>query len=332
MGHGRPVFMGVIGKARELRWRAAGHYTRPLGEDWVAPFRGGTGLEIGGPSALFRSGGVLPIYAELVALDGVQVPEAHVLWHGELREGPYETGEPGLTGRLYLREGGDLGHLPSNGYDAVLSSHVLEHLANPIGALREWLRVLRPGGHLLTVLPHKEGCADRRRPTTTLEHMLEDERLGVGEDDMTHAEEVIALHDLRHDPAPGDRDGLRARVMDNPRNRALHHHVFTTQSALALLDHLGLELLAARVRYPHDIYTLARLPDPEAPKPENAAMLRQDTPFLRSSPFRGDRRLARSAKVARAARSQRAGGPLDVREQGHVPRPPQPLPPCGIGI
>jgi hypothetical protein len=67
----------------------------------------------------------------------------------------------------------------------VLSSHCLEHVANPILALREWLRVMTPDGTLVLVLPHKEGTFDHQRPTTTLGHMIDDyER----EDDMTPRE------------------------------------------------------------------------------------------------------------------------------------------------
>jgi SAM-dependent methyltransferase len=282
--------MGVVGKVRELRWRAAGHYSEQFGDDWTAHFEGGGGLELGGPSALFRSEGLLPVYPRLASLDGVQVPEGHELWHGELAEGPYETGEPGLSGRLWLREGGRLDDMPTAGYDAVLSSHVLEHLANPLGALREWLRVLRPGGSFLIVLPHKEGCADHRRPTTPLEHMVEDERRGTGEDDMTHADEVIELHDIDREALVPDRAALRERVLDNMHRRAVHHHVFTTGSALELLDYAGLDVLAAEARWPHDIYALARLPEPGEPAPDNSAILTGEAGLGRRSPFRADRR------------------------------------------
>jgi SAM-dependent methyltransferase len=276
--------MSVAMKLRELRWRAAGHY-RPFGRDWTASLAGATALEIGGPSALFRGDGLLPVYPELERLDGVQVGEAHALWHGDLAEGAYETGEPGLTGRLWLRDGSKLEHLPDGGYDALLSSHVLEHIANPLGALREWIRVLRPGGTFLIVLPHKEGCADHRRPTTTLEHMIEDERDGTGEDDLTHADEVIELHDIARDPPARDPETLRARVMDNPRVRAMHHHVFTLPSALRLLDHAGLEIVRAEARWPHDVYVVAR----RSADGGRATLSDVLAPAARRSPFRADR-------------------------------------------
>ena len=106
---------------------------------------------------------------------------------------------------------------------------------------------------------------------------------------MTHAEEVIALHNLARDPTVASREALRERVLANPATRAMHHHCFTTRSALGLLDHVGLQPAAVEVRWPHDIYVLAHLP--------RAAGADVDDDFraqaaytLRHSPFRVDRR------------------------------------------
>jgi SAM-dependent methyltransferase len=281
---------GPRARGRELRWRLAGHYSRPLGNEWIEPLRGARGLEIGGPSPVFGAGGLLPVYPVLATLDGIQVPLARNLWSGEVTEGPYETGQAGLGGRLWLREATDLGSLETDSYDVVLSSHVIEHLANPLRALREWLRVLRPGGHLLTVIPHKEGCADHRRPTTTLGHLVQDELDRVGEDDLTHADEAIRLHDLGRAPLDRPLAAYRERTLANAEFRALHHHVWTTRSALQVLDHVGLEVLELEARWRFDIYVLCRAPAPGDPPPDNAAVLATDTARLRRSPFRADRR------------------------------------------
>lgn len=42
----------------------------------------------------------------------------------------------------------------SGSQDAVHASHVLEHVPDAIASLREWFRVLRPGGCLLIFVPH----------------------------------------------------------------------------------------------------------------------------------------------------------------------------------
>ncbi len=41
---------------------------------------------------------------------------------------------------------------PDDSFDVVIAAHVLEHLPNPLAALREMRRVLRPGGFIVTCL------------------------------------------------------------------------------------------------------------------------------------------------------------------------------------
>ena len=60
--------------------------------------------------------------------------------------------------------------------DYVVNSHVLEHFYDPIGAIHEWLRVIRPGGYLFMIVPHKERTADNVHPRTTLAELLERHR------------------------------------------------------------------------------------------------------------------------------------------------------------
>jgi predicted SAM-dependent methyltransferase/ADP-heptose:LPS heptosyltransferase len=50
----------------------------------------------------------------------------------------------------------DLSMFADGSMDYVYSSHCLEHLEDPRQALREWWRVVKPGGHLMLYLPHKD--------------------------------------------------------------------------------------------------------------------------------------------------------------------------------
>ena len=46
--------------------------------------------------------------------------------------------------------------LDSESFDLVSAAHVLEHLPDDGAAITEWIRLLRPGGHLLLYLPSNE--------------------------------------------------------------------------------------------------------------------------------------------------------------------------------
>lgn len=51
----------------------------------------------------------------------------------------------------------DATHLPmfaDNTFDFVFNSHLIEHLPDPQAAIREWVRVVKPGGHVAMVIPN----------------------------------------------------------------------------------------------------------------------------------------------------------------------------------
>ena len=185
--------------------------------------------------------------------------------------------------------------IASCAYDFVASSHVVEHLANPLKGLKEWLRVVRPGGSLLLIVPHKEGTFDHRRPVTPLAHLLDDFNAGTGEDDLTHLPEILELHDIALDPGVADAEAFRQHSLRNAETRCLHHHVFTTHRLLEVLDYLKVQILAVEPRRPYHIIVLAEKPDgkEEAERrdlPDNARFLGPDADYRRNSPFSADRR------------------------------------------
>ena len=56
-------------------------------------------------------------------------------------------------------------------YDFVLTSHVIEHMPDPIGALREWMRVARR--YVFVVAPHRDRDFDRDKALTPVEELLD---------------------------------------------------------------------------------------------------------------------------------------------------------------
>jgi len=60
--------------------------------------------------------------------------------------------DPDLT----IPDATELRLIASRSVDAVFSSHLLEHITDYKKALREWWRVIKPGGHLVLYLPHAD--------------------------------------------------------------------------------------------------------------------------------------------------------------------------------
>ena len=89
-----------------------------------------------------------------------------------------------------------------------------------------------------------------KRPLTTLEHMIEDYKRDMGEDDNTHFEDAIKLHDVSMDPGLEDPALLTERTANNFENRCVHHHIFNTPLVLKLVDYTGLKILKASLFTP----------------------------------------------------------------------------------
>lgn len=223
----------------------------------LAAIEGKNGLEIGGPSRVFGARGMLPVYPRARRIDNVNFA-GHTPWENSVDDRGSFVVAGRKLGTQWVREAVALVDVPSATYDFVLSSHCLEHVANPLAALREWHRVLRGGGHLVLVLPDPARTFDHRRPGTTLEHLRQDFTRGTTDDDRSHFEEVLALHDLARDPGAGSAAEFRARVEQNATHRCVHHHVFDLDLVSAALGETGWTVLASETARPCHLVTLAR--------------------------------------------------------------------------
>ncbi len=266
-------FSRLLVRARLERLRADDELARI-----AASFRGLEALEIGGPSALFGSGARFPLYGALDRLDAMNYAST-TLWDDAA--GWDERLRPERT---TVGEAADLSSLHEGSFDAVLASHVIEHLADPIGALLAWTRVLRPEGRLVLVAPHADGTFDHRRPITSLEHLLADCEAATPESDLTHLDEVLELHDQKRDLA-GDPQAFEARARENAVHRTMHHHVFHSGRLLELVDAAGLVAYRLACRRPYHVVLVA------GQEPALAMTEEDRRQALAASPFPSDRAL-----------------------------------------
>src|SRR5215216_66239 len=128
-----------------------------------------TGLEIGGPSSIFGLKGYFPVYVFADHIDGVNFSN-ETIWEGKIGEGQNFRYFEDKTGHQFIDEASELKNISSQKYDFVLSSHSLEHVANPVKALKRWNDVLKDGGQLVLILPDKEHTFDVHRSYTSFQH------------------------------------------------------------------------------------------------------------------------------------------------------------------
>jgi len=46
--------------------------------------------------------------------------------------------------------------IPDNKYHTVYTSHVLEHMSNPIITIKNWHRICKANGHIIVIVPHRD--------------------------------------------------------------------------------------------------------------------------------------------------------------------------------
>lgn len=209
---------------------------------------------------MFGNAGELPIYRHIAGLDNC-VFSVETIWEGRRADGRSFYYQPGKDkGFNFVREATDLRDIADHTYDFVLSSHSLEHIADPIQAVREWIRVVKPCGAIVIILPDYRHTFDRRRRPTPLQHMMQDHERRTDERDLTHLTEILELHDLALDPAAGTKDNFHQRSLRNFENRSLHHHVFDERNSRELCEAVGLTIEIQELIRPHHIVLLARCP------------------------------------------------------------------------
>lgn len=218
------------------------------------------GLEVGGPSDIFTDAGLIPVYREAARVDGFNFA-CQTMWEGRIAPGETYRPHPDRgAGTQHIGEARDLNEIPPATYDFLLSSHCLEHVANPLLALRNWARVIKPGGALVLVVPDPARTFDRRRPLTSFEHLRQDFDRAVTEADDTHIPEILRLHDFALDPGVSGPAEFEQRARDNLNIRGLHHHAFSPRVVDQALRWAGFNVAFTQVRSPLHIISLAYKP------------------------------------------------------------------------
>ena len=90
-------------------------------------------------------------------------------------------------------DGEKLSKVADDSQDFVASNHFFEHTEDPVGTLRNMLRVVKPGGVVYLSVPDKRQMFDCDRPSTTLDHVVQDHEHGPEVSRHQHYEEVVRL-------------------------------------------------------------------------------------------------------------------------------------------
>jgi SAM-dependent methyltransferase len=235
------VFPDIFRKALRKRGLPSFIPGQATHADVVPHYLHGNGVEIGAFKTPIP--GIAPVYVD--------------------RFGHYAN-EP--TGAEYL---GDACALPfhTRSLDYVATSHVIEHVANPVAAFKEWCRVLKHDGIIYMVVPDRRLTFDHPRPLTAVPHILDDFAHGTTQVDGTHIDDFTfgvdwALFSPATPPdnAQAEREALAASYRERIAQGLeinIHFHTYEPEQMFALIaganEVLGgpkIEVLHAVERFP----------------------------------------------------------------------------------
>jgi SAM-dependent methyltransferase len=134
-----------------------------------------------------------------------------------------------------------LAPIPDCSLDAVIACHVIEHLANPIAALREFERVLRPQGRLVLVVPDRNVTFDSVRQPTPLTHVLAKFYQGVTQVEDEDIRDFCSAiyYQLPFHPAAvrewHNPQRLDAEILELHRRRSIHVHCWSPEEFASLI-------------------------------------------------------------------------------------------------
>jgi SAM-dependent methyltransferase len=192
------------------------------------------GLEIGGPSP---TGSI--IYENATSIDNV-IFSNHTIWSRHTDEYRFHKDK---KGKVIINDATDISLVKNESYDFCFSSHSLEHIANPLKAVSEWLRIIKSGGHVIIIVPEKKYCFDHKRDYSKFSTLLSQYEKNVGEDDLSTLPEILLNHDLNIDRQAGDLDAFTKRSLDNFNNRCLHHYVYNDELLMEICNYFDCEFI-----------------------------------------------------------------------------------------
>jgi len=205
----------------------------------------GNGVEVGAmckPAKLPKATSIL--YADIGTSD-------------EIRQSIEETGYTGYRGEypevsiVFPPDRPPLESIKSSSLDFVYSSHSLEHSPNPVGALVDYLRVVKKGGIVYTLIPNKRHTFDNKRQVTPPSILIKKFRENIWKYTLKEYEDVYLNTDYYfQSPYLGKskKDARIAFESESLSHKGGHHiHVFDELNTLSIIqfvtDHSGARLL-----------------------------------------------------------------------------------------
>jgi predicted SAM-dependent methyltransferase len=204
-------------------------YSQYLGELLAFKYIAGTGVEIG---ALHAPLSVDHKKANVLYVDRMSQKDLHHQYP--------EFKKEDIVDADIIDNGDELATIADNAYDFCISNHVLEHLEDPIKALYNWMRILKPKGLLYMSIPLPHNIVDKYRQPTTIAHIIEDHGLMMrdsekyGKERHSHYLDFVRSTNFSESANNEFINRKTAELLEM--NYSIHFHVFSEETLLRMID------------------------------------------------------------------------------------------------
>jgi hypothetical protein len=133
--------------------------------------------------------------------------------------------------KLYVVGNADKIPASPQSLDFVFSSHVIEHLANPLGHLAYWSGLLKPGGVVVAIIPDCSGCKDYVFLPSSIEELAVEFHKNSMIPTLAHYQRWAKFRAPNVDPA---------EILNS--GRSIHVHFYTPESMKEILKKMHQEI------------------------------------------------------------------------------------------
>ena len=198
----------------------------------------------------------------------VPVPEHALVSYGDIRDGAELVKYFGDVTDTQITKGDftdaqTFAGIADASLDFVISAHVIEHLVDPIGSITHAMRILRPGGRYLLIVPDMAHTWDKDRPETTLEHVLADYHDGgIGTLKQAYWEHLSFVHPILTGERLEPQDIENKILSSIEAKHEIHFHAWTGAGFRRILDaissNLGFMVLCQMFSVNENIFVLEK--------------------------------------------------------------------------
>ncbi len=211
-----------------IRGRAINFFTQRKRQKIAKQYIRGAGIEIGALHLPLP----VPNNAQVTYVD--RMPTQDLVKHYPQLKKIYSV-SPCL-----IDNGETLEKVRDNSQDFIIANHFIEHCENVLRTLEVFSAKLRAGGVLYLAIPDKRLTFDRKRKTTSLQHLIEEYENGPDKNRVTHFRDWVVNVKSKKSLSESDIENKIKELIS--KEYSIHFHVWDRDAIVELFNYMTTRL------------------------------------------------------------------------------------------